>query len=104
VGLEPSPLSLVSINEELFEWESSGSGSRKPILMAVGIRCADHATSSIRKSWHKTSPTVGGRSVGIVCLRAKSMQLNKNCNGHSRENPEGLFLDLEFLYSPGIDR
>jgi hypothetical protein len=26
--------------------------SRKPILTAVGIRCADHATPSIRKSWH----------------------------------------------------
>jgi hypothetical protein len=27
-------------------------GSRKPRLMAVGIRCADHATPSTRKSWH----------------------------------------------------
>jgi hypothetical protein len=26
--------------------------SRKPILVAVGIRCADHATPSIRKIWH----------------------------------------------------
>jgi hypothetical protein len=33
VGLEWGPLSLVSITEE-------------------GIRCADHATPSIRKSWH----------------------------------------------------
>jgi hypothetical protein len=50
VGLERSPLSLVIVTEELLEWKSSGSGSRKPRLMAVGIRCADHATSSIRKS------------------------------------------------------
>jgi hypothetical protein len=26
--------------------------SRKPKLTAVGIRCADHATPFIRKSWH----------------------------------------------------
>jgi hypothetical protein len=38
----------------------------------VGIRCADHATSSIRKKLTLTSPTSGGRSVGIVRLRTKS--------------------------------
>jgi hypothetical protein len=52
VGLERGSLSLVSIIEELLEWKSSGSGSRKSRLTAVGIRCADHATPSIRKSWH----------------------------------------------------
>jgi hypothetical protein len=52
VGLEWGPLSHVSITEELFEWKSSDSGSRKPKSTAVGIRCADYATSSIRKSWH----------------------------------------------------
>jgi hypothetical protein len=42
------------ITEELFEWKSSGSGSRKQRLTATEIRCADHATPStcIRKSWH----------------------------------------------------
>jgi hypothetical protein len=30
VGLERGPLSLVRIIEELLEWKSSGSGSRKP--------------------------------------------------------------------------
>jgi hypothetical protein len=29
-----------------------GSRSRKPKLTAVGVRWADHATPSIRKSWH----------------------------------------------------
>jgi hypothetical protein len=38
--------------EELLEWKSSGSGSRKPRLTAMGIRCTDHATPSICKCWH----------------------------------------------------
>jgi hypothetical protein len=53
VGLERGPLSLVRITEELLEWKSSGSGSRKPRLTAVGIRCADHATPSIYKRWYQ---------------------------------------------------
>jgi hypothetical protein len=43
-------LSLPLITQELLEWESSGSGSRKSRLTATGIRWADHATLSIRKS------------------------------------------------------
>jgi hypothetical protein len=49
LGLERGPLSLVCITEELHDWKSSGSWSRKSRLTAVGIRCADHAKSSIRK-------------------------------------------------------
>jgi hypothetical protein len=52
VGLERGPLSLVRITEELLEWKSSGSGSRKSRLTALGIRYSDHVTSSVRKSWH----------------------------------------------------
>jgi hypothetical protein len=37
-----------------------------------GIHCADHATPSIRKKLALTSPTSGGRSVGIVRVRTKS--------------------------------
>jgi hypothetical protein len=48
---ERGPLSLVRITEELLEWKSNVSGSRKSRLTAMGIRCADHATS-ISKSWH----------------------------------------------------
>jgi hypothetical protein len=52
VGLERGPFWLVSVTEELLEWESSGSGSRKPRLTAMGICCADHETPSICRSWH----------------------------------------------------
>jgi hypothetical protein len=36
VGLEKGPLSLVRIIEELLEWKSSVSGSRKPRLLPWG--------------------------------------------------------------------
>jgi hypothetical protein len=49
VGPERGPLNLMRITDELLEWKSSGSDSR---LTALGIRCADHATSFIRKIWH----------------------------------------------------
>jgi hypothetical protein len=68
VDLERGPLSLVRIIEELLEWKSSGSGQE---LTAAGIRCADHATLSIRKKLTLTSPTSGGLSVCIVRLRTK---------------------------------
>jgi hypothetical protein len=35
---------------ESLEWKSSGSGLENRDLTAVGIRCADHAAPSIRKS------------------------------------------------------
>ena len=52
VGLERGPLSLVRSIEEILEQKSSGLRSRKQRLTAVGIRCADHVTPSIRKIWH----------------------------------------------------
>jgi hypothetical protein len=52
--------------------ESSGSGLGTENT-AVEIRRADHATHSIRKNLALTSPTRGGRSVGIVrSLRSRS--------------------------------
>jgi hypothetical protein len=42
----------------------------------VGIRCADHATPSIRKKLALTPPTSGGRSVGIVCSQSKAMEFS----------------------------
>jgi hypothetical protein len=50
--LERGPLSLVRTTEELLEWKSSGSGLEHPRLTAVGILCADHATTSTCKGWH----------------------------------------------------
>jgi hypothetical protein len=76
VGLERGPLGLVTVTEELLQWKSSGSESRKSRLTAVGIRCADHATLSIRKMLALTSPTGGGRSVGIVRLLTKATEFS----------------------------
>jgi hypothetical protein len=67
VSLERGSLSLVSITEELLEYKSSGSRSRKSRVTAVGIRCADQAL---------TSPTSGGRSVGIVLMRTTATELS----------------------------
>jgi hypothetical protein len=50
MGLERGPLSLVRITEELLVSKTSGSESRKSRLTAMGIRCADYATTSIRKN------------------------------------------------------
>jgi hypothetical protein len=35
LGMERGPFSLVRVNEELLEWKSSESGSRKPRLTAM---------------------------------------------------------------------
>jgi hypothetical protein len=52
VGLERGPLSLVRTTEELLGRNSSGSGQENRDQRPGGIRCADHARPSIRKSWH----------------------------------------------------
>jgi hypothetical protein len=40
----------------------------------MGIHCADHATPSIPQKLALTSPTSGGRSVGIVRLQTKAKE------------------------------
>jgi hypothetical protein len=67
MGLERGPLSLVRIIEELLEWKSSGSGSRKPRLRP----CGPVALTTRQLKLALTSPTGCGRSVGIVRLRTK---------------------------------
>jgi hypothetical protein len=51
VGLERSPLSLVSTTEELLE-RKVAAPVYKTENTAVLIRHADHVAPSIRKSWH----------------------------------------------------
>ena len=51
--------------------KSSGSGPEKQRLTAVGIRCADYVTPLYPQKLALTSPTGGGRSVGIVRSRTK---------------------------------
>ena len=75
MGLEWGPLSLVRSSEELLEWKSSGSRSRKQRLTAVGTRCADHVTPLYPHKLALTSPTGCGRSVGIVRMRTKATEL-----------------------------
>jgi hypothetical protein len=41
----------------------------------MGIRCADHATTSIKKL-ALTSPATGGRSARIVRLRTKATEVS----------------------------
>ena len=53
----------------------SGSRSKKQRLTAVGTRCADHVTPLYPQKLALTSPTGGGRSVGIVRVRTKATEL-----------------------------
>ena len=56
--------------------KSSGSRSRKQRLTAVGTRCADHVTPLYPQKLAVTSPTGGGRSVGIVRVRTKATEFS----------------------------
>ena len=56
--------------------KSSGSRSRKQRLTAVGTHCADHVTPLYPQKLAQTSPTGGGRSVGIVRSRTKATEFS----------------------------
>jgi hypothetical protein len=66
VGLEWDPLSLVSTTEKLLERKSSGSGLDSQDYGRRGSAVQTTRHPSIRKKLAPTSPTSGGRSVGIV--------------------------------------
>jgi hypothetical protein len=44
-------------------------------ITAVGIRRTNHATPLYPQKLAQTSPTTGGRSIGIVCSRTKATEL-----------------------------
>ena len=54
--------------------KSSGSRSREQRLTAVGTRYADQVTPLYPQKLALTSPTDGGRSVGIVRSRTKATE------------------------------
>jgi hypothetical protein len=62
----------VSTTEELLDRKVAAPVTENT---AVGIRHADHVAPSIRKMLAITSPTSGGRSVGIVRSRTQTMEL-----------------------------
>jgi hypothetical protein len=68
VGLERCLLSLVSIIEELLEWKISGSGQENRIN-GRGVPLRWPRDTLHPQKLALTSPTGGGRSVGIVHLR-----------------------------------
>jgi hypothetical protein len=73
VGLERGSLSLVSATEELLD-RKVAAPVYKTENAAVEIRHADHVAPSIRKKLTITSPTSGGRSVGVVRSRSQTMK------------------------------
>jgi hypothetical protein len=74
VGLEQGPFSLVSTTEELLD-RKVAAPVLKSVDTAVGIRHADLVALFYPQKLAITSPTSGGRSVGIVRLRTETTEL-----------------------------
>jgi hypothetical protein len=71
MGLERDPFSLVRIIEELLDWKSSDSGLKAEIN-GRGDPLGRPRDTLYPQKLALTSPTSGGRLVGIVRLRTKS--------------------------------
>jgi hypothetical protein len=87
VGLEWDPLSLVGIIEELLEWKSSGSGQENRIN-GWGDLLHWPCDAFYLQKLSLTSPTSGGRSVGIVLLRTKGHRVFRSSFLHPSPNLE----------------
>jgi hypothetical protein len=74
VGLERGPFST---NEELLGIKCSGSGIESRDYGRRGSAALTTRHPSIRISSHYTSPTSGGRSVGIVRSRTQAMEFSQ---------------------------
>jgi hypothetical protein len=73
VGLERGPLSLVSTTEELLGRNISGSGLENREY-GLGDPLRGPRDTFYLQKLALTSPTSGGRSVGIVRLRTKATE------------------------------
>jgi hypothetical protein len=73
VVLERGPLTPVSTIEELLGRKCRGSGLENRDY-DLGIRRADYATHICPQKLAQTSPTSGGRSVGIVRSRTQATE------------------------------
>jgi hypothetical protein len=73
VGLKRGPLILMRIIEELFQGNSgSGLENRKLTTMGDSLRRPRDTLYPLKLA--QTSPTSGGRSVGIVRLRTQATE------------------------------
>jgi hypothetical protein len=98
VGLERDPLSLVSTIEELLARNSSGSGlENREYGREDPLRWP--RDTLYPQNLALTSPTSGGRSVGIVRLWAKATEFV--CCWRPLELP--LCSELEYSYAPYAD-
>ena len=66
-------------------------------LTAVGTRCADHVTPLYPQKLALTSPTGGGRSVGIVRVRTKATEFSFSLWDGWYEDRSNEFLFTDFL-------
>jgi hypothetical protein len=74
VGLERSPLNLVSTIEQLLERKSSGSGLKNREYSRRGSAELTTLHPSNPQKLALTSPTIGGRSIGIVRSRTQATE------------------------------